>query len=783
MAEPSLDAPPTAAWVATFAAALMIAQQVVGKATRDTLYLSTYSVSSLPNMMLVAAGCSFGAVLLMGRALARFSPAKVVPASFILSLSLFAVEFACVKRFPGIVAVVLYIHMATLGSTVISGFWSLINERFDPHTAKKFVSRIASGGTLGGVFGGLIAWRSASHVSLQGILFFLGIINLLCAVLVMVVQKPQKTEVVATAQPNTPSQQLSAIQILKDVRYLRTIAILVAIGALTETLIDYLLSSDVKANFPERSQMLTFFSMYHTGIGLVSFLLQSLLSRATLSFLGLAGTVALLPFSVMLNGGVALAVTRWWSMVLMRGSYAIVHNSLFRSGYELLFTPLPQDQKRPTKTLIDVGFDRAGNALGSGIIMLLAWAMPTNQRTALIGLAIAFAVLAISLTSNVHRGYVQALEESLRKGIVKLDPTAIHDAATRRTLVETTAALDRGQLLKEIELLREKQLQRKAGNEASQSTQPSGAADSTPTSNTVGTTLTSLDRDQLRTALAEPSVAIQDIVVERFKLFRSGYSNLVIDEMLLETKLDRWLVTSVIHSLADNVVAKKAMRLLRSHIDQVTGQLIDTLLDIEVNVVIRRRIPRVLRASSTHRATQGLLLGLKDPTYEVQYQTAIALGQIAAREKERKIPQQEIYQAVIQIANDLTTGKSMDFEVSSMIRLDEISKEQRSPEEQALELMFTCLCIILPREPLQIAYTALTSEHAVLKGTAIEYLENILPTDVRLAVTNVLGEIPERSKRDQRSHEVVLEELVNSMRTVQVTVPRVNLLPAEVEDE
>ncbi|MCB9598719.1 MAG: hypothetical protein H6719_38745 [Sandaracinaceae bacterium] len=46
---------------------------------------------------------------------------------------------------------------AVFGALVISGFWSVVNERFDPHSAKQMIGRIGTGATFGGVAGGLLA--------------------------------------------------------------------------------------------------------------------------------------------------------------------------------------------------------------------------------------------------------------------------------------------------------------------------------------------------------------------------------------------------------------------------------------------------------------------------------------------------------------------------------------------------------------------------------------------------------------------------------------------------
>src|SRR4029450_10740004 len=48
-----------------------------------------------------------------------------------------------------------------------------------------------------------------------------------------------------------------------------------------------------------------------------------------------------------------------------------------------------------------------------------------------------------------------------------------------------------------------------------------------------------------------------------------------------------------------------------------------------------------------------------------------------------------------------------------------------------LEHIFRLLSLSLPREPLHIAFQALHTEDTYLRGTALEYLESILPTGIR----------------------------------------------------
>src|SRR5690606_21220357 len=58
---------------------------------------------------------------------------------------------------------------------------------------------------------------------------------------------------------------------------------------------------------------------------------------------------------------------------------------------------------------------------------------------------------------RLHRGYVDELASSLLDGRIALDESDVIDATTRRTLADTTMAINREQLLAQIEELRASQ--------------------------------------------------------------------------------------------------------------------------------------------------------------------------------------------------------------------------------------------------------------------------------------------------------------------------------------
>ena len=54
--------------------------------------------------------------------------------------------------------------------------------------------------------------------------------------------------------------------------------------------------------------------------------------------------------------------------------------------------------------------------------------------------------------------------------------------------------------------------------------------------------------------------------------------------------------------------------------------------------------------------------------------------------------------------------------------------------------MFSVLGLVLPAEPLRIALHAVQTDDAALRGIALEYLESILPPDVRAQLWPLLDE-------------------------------------------
>src|SRR6478735_851235 len=219
-------------------AAIMLAHQVAAKALRDTAFLTEWPATALPLMTVGTAAFTGVLVPIFSKLLVRFSPAAVVALGFLVSAGGHVLEWTWYDAGRW-TAVVIYLHLAGAGAVLLSGFWSLIAERFDPAGARASFGRISAAGTAGGIAGSIVAERIASAIAPAAVLLLLAALHALCALgLVMVRQAP-------TLLPRAPRADDGESGLRATLRspYLRTIALFVVLTSAASAILDFLLKS------------------------------------------------------------------------------------------------------------------------------------------------------------------------------------------------------------------------------------------------------------------------------------------------------------------------------------------------------------------------------------------------------------------------------------------------------------------------------------------------------------------------------------------------------------
>jgi hypothetical protein len=651
---------------AALGAGLLIAQQVAAKVVRDAFYLSQFPVTTLPLALGASAGLSFVAVAALSRTMARRPPARLLPPLLWGSAGLLVGEWGLSFVAPRAAAALLYLHVATFGATLVSAYWSLLNERFDPHAARRAMGTIGTGASLGGVLGGAVTWRVAGLVRVPTLLLGLAALLALCALAI----RGLVGTGVAAEPPPPPAETRGPLRwrLFGQIPYLRSLAALIALCAFIEALLDYAFNAAAVTRFAHGEALVGFFAAFHTASGLLALLVQAALVRSSLTRLGLAGTLATHPLGVAVLAGAVVAAPRMGTIVALRAVEAVLRHSTFRSAYELLYTPLPPSQKRPAKPLVDVGADRVGTLAGSAATALVLAVMGGHATQGLAVLAGSAAVVMLAIALRFHRAYVIALVDSLRAGAVRLEEAEVVDATTRQTMETYSRA--------------EPASPRTPA--AAPSLAPPGASDDVEASVRRAADLRSGDIVRIRGALSQGLV-------------------------------DPALVAAALPLLRRDDLFGDVIPALRHAAPACTGQLLDALLDERVDPVIRRRIPRVLASVPTQRAADGLLAGLESERLDLRYRCAQALVRLSQRAVV-SIPAARVFAVARREIEGMGAGGG-----------------------SRLEHVFAILSLALEREPIEIALRALRGRDPTLRGTALEYLDHVLPPGIREALWPRLG--------------------------------------------
>jgi hypothetical protein len=700
-------------------AAVVTAQFIAGKSVRDALYLAQLDVTSLPAMIAVASAVSLGLVAISSIALRRVAPATFVPLIFLISATLFVGEWALALSNPRLAAPVVYLHISGLGPLLGSGFWLIATERFDPHTAKRRFGQIAGVGTLGGLAGGLLAERVAAQAGgVTMMLPVLAAINVLCAWQTRQLTPeagrrvvPLASDAAAEIAPEAPRSGLRALAVAP---YLRSLAALVMLGTIAAAPIDYLFKAQAVATLGRGDGLLRFFAIYYAATSAITFVIQTGLSRPALERLGLAFVAASPSVTVFAGSVGAFFSPGLASTTIVRGGESVFRSSLFKSGYELFYTPLAAKERRAAKSLIDVGFDRIGDAAGAGLIRAVIVLMPALQETSLLLVAIGCSALALVVASRLNRGYLHTLERSLRNRAVELDLSDVRDLTTRTVMLRTLGP-------RSSAVLKSK-------------------------------------RPATRASDVEPELS--DPVLADIAALRSRDRAQVLGILRRDAPLPGVLIPHVIPLLAWDPVAEDAIAAMRRSADMHVGAFIDALVDPDQPFAVRRRLPRALAHCVSQRAADGLVLGLDDMRFEVRFRCGRTLTAIRERNPDVQIARSRLLDVV---KREVGTSRPV---WESHRLLDEVDPEAQALDRfvkdrasQSLAHVFTLLALAFPAEPLRLAFRGLHSEDQALRGTALEYLESIIPAAIREALWPFLDD-DRKMRPAERSREEVLAELM-----------------------
>lgn len=747
----------------------LMAHMISGKAARDALFLLNFPVEFLPRMTVFAATVSLFMVIAWARKLATRSPAELVPLALLGSSAMQFLLWAVYLLHPGVSAVIFYVYMIGPNAILLSSYWSLLNERFDPRQAKKLFARVTAGGTIGGLLSGLLADRVADWLGPASLLPLLGSFQLVAFFLVRKLSAPMPPR---KAKTSKPTDFVAGFRYIRSNRYLFTLASLVFLVTVSGALLDYVFKSGVSEALGRDENLVSFFALFYAFAGLATFLTQSLVAPYFFQRLGLTRSLLAQPIAYCAGVLSGLAVPGLAGLALMRGLESVTRGSIYRSGYEVCYTPVTNTEKRASKTIIDVGADRLGEAAGGVLLQGLLMAGTAGIANLALALGCLLSTFAGVLTYRMGRMYVNTLESSL-----------IHQAREMGEEAEVLPNFNAESVVMGINA------------DLSLTQQPFASVDSVqlPRRNSVSGTPSNpvLDAEEGSDADTAGLLAIRagqritDPGLLSLAMLASGDIRQV--RRVLQGPVDAKMVPFLVRLLAWDEVADEVVRVLRVAPFPLEGQLADALLNRDEEFAIRRRVPRVLAARPCQLSAEATLQGLRDQRFEVRFRCGRALASIVSADGGLLVDRDRVLRSIERecfVSKTVWNSYRLLEHVAAPDEnpyFDEVLKDRTS---KGLEHVFTLLSLVLPPEPLKIAFKGLHTSDPYLRGTALEYLESVLPDSIRERLWPLL-ESDKASKgiqpHQRRTREQLLAELRRSNQSIIINLERAQTQKTETD--
>ena len=449
---------------------LLIAVQTTVKAVRDAAFLSHFGIAQLSYLMLGMAVVTTAALGFYNKVTAGRARHRVI---WVLNLTV-AATFVLLAPALGsggrVLSVILYAWSGISGLAVISEFWLLANELVTPSQAKRVFAVVASGGLLGGIFGGLVARILAKHLPISALLLVaagqLALAALLC--------DRARRRVASAAVGPLPKgvEPSSLLAIFRERAYVRWIFVITVCMTIGTTLVDWQFKAYAKLHFAsQENEMVRFFGVVAIALGVLSFLLQLIGSHRLLRFVGANGCMRALPVACGIGAALILATLVLPIPVLFAATCANmladgVQFSVDRSATELLYTPFTDEDRAVVKRFADTALDRFAGALAAMVWLSLTWFLGIAKDPARLSWVsyVVLGVVAVWLVAVycLRGGYIDAyrsllgittatsparvMNERERRRFARLLSHLHHDAGKRHhalremTSLQTTSA-------------------------------------------------------------------------------------------------------------------------------------------------------------------------------------------------------------------------------------------------------------------------------------------------------------------------------------------------------
>jgi len=310
----------TAALMFAYSFLAMTAYNILKPITRSK-FISDLGADNLPWVQLVA-GILIGFIMQgYSRAIALVPRRWAIPVTQAGCVVLILAFWVLFQSGQDWASVGFYVLGLILGILLISQFWTLANDIYDPRQAKRLFGFIGGGASLGGATGAAITAVVVKEVGTVNLLLVSAAIMIVCLLLVVAIVRREASDGASTVGAEEEGVSGGeAIRMLRDSKHLQIIAIVIACAAMGAAIIEQQLNMAAESRLgPGQTDSITaFLAQVTVYLSLIGFVVQVGLTSRIHRLLGLGFALMILPVSLGVTGVVMLFNGALWAPALAR---------------------------------------------------------------------------------------------------------------------------------------------------------------------------------------------------------------------------------------------------------------------------------------------------------------------------------------------------------------------------------------------------------------------------------------------------------------------------------